>query len=90
MNVTFDSAKRAQTLRDRGLDFVDVARVFNGPVFTRPDIRFDYPEPRSQTYGILDGRMVSFIWTPTDDGVRVISMRHCHDKEQRQYLSRLG
>ena len=90
MKVTFDPYKRATTLADRGLDFADAAQVFAGPIFTDQDVRFDYPEPRMQSYGFVDGRMVVMIWTPTDDGVRVISMRHCHDKEQRRYRSRLG
>ena len=84
MKVTFDPFMRATTLAARGLDFADAAKVFDGPRLTIEDVRFDYPEPRLRTYGFIDGRMVAMIWTPTDDGVRVISMRLCHDKEQRR------
>ena len=31
MEITFDVAKRLQTLHDRGLDFVDCLLVFAGP-----------------------------------------------------------
>jgi uncharacterized DUF497 family protein len=30
------------------------------------------------------------VWTPTDTGIRVISMRNCHDKESRSIAPRLG
>ena len=90
MKVTFDPFKRATTLAARGLDFADAAQVFDGPRLTIEDVRFDYREPRLRTYGFVDGRMVAMIWTPTDDGIRVISMRHCHDKEQRRYRPHMG
>lgn len=90
MKVTYDEAKRRWTLRERGLDFADAGEIFEGPEFTDQDFRFDYPEPRFQTYGLLDGRMIMFAWTPTDDGIRVISMRKCNEREKRKIAKRLG
>ena len=90
MNVEFDPDKRRLALDDRGLDFAEAWQVFEGPFFTRPDMRFDYPEPRFQTYGLLQGRMVMFAWTPVEGGIRVISMRNCHDKEIKRINARLG
>ncbi|OYX93958.1 MAG: hypothetical protein B7X90_03985 [Novosphingobium sp. 17-62-19] len=90
LRVTFDPAKRARTIEDRGLDFADAGKILGGPVFTLHDDRFDYPEPRFQTYGSLDGRLVMFVWTPIDSGVHVISMRKCNDREQRKFAHRLG
>ena len=52
--------------------------------------RFDYPEPRFQTFGLLDGRLVMFAWTPTADGIRVVSMRKCNERERRKFANRLG
>lgn len=75
---------------DRGLDFADAGKILDGPVFTLHDDRFDYPEPRFQTYGSLEGRLVMFAWTPIDGGVHVISMRKCNDREQRKFAHRLG
>jgi len=34
MRITFDSAKRARTLAERGLDFMDAALVFAGTLVT--------------------------------------------------------
>ena len=90
MRVTFNEAKRAWTLRERGLDFADADKVFDGPAFTQPDDRDDYPELRFQTYGLLDERLVMFAWTPISDGMHVISMRKCNDREKRKFASKLG
>jgi uncharacterized DUF497 family protein len=90
VEISFDPEKRAWTLAERRLDFADAVRVLEGPTLTQEDDRFDYPEPRFQTYGWLDGRLVMFAWTPRADGIRVISMRNCHDKETRRIAPRLG
>jgi len=65
MEISFDPVKRARTLRDRGLDFADAGRLFAGPTLTLEDDRFDYPEPRFQSFGVLDGRLLMVAWTPT-------------------------
>src|SRR5687767_9144166 len=44
MEISFDPAKRARTLSERGLDFADAARVFAGPTVTIEDDRQDYGE----------------------------------------------
>jgi uncharacterized DUF497 family protein len=90
VEISFDPEKRAWTLAERALDFADAARVFAGTTLTQEDDRFDYPELRYQTYGSLGERLVLVVWTPTDSGIRVISMRNCHDKEHRRIASRLG
>ncbi len=90
MKITFDEVKRAWTLRERGLDFAGAGAIFDGPEFTQLDDRYDYPEPRYQTYGLLGERLVMIAWTPTHNGIHVISMRKCNDREQRKFASKLG
>ena len=90
MRISFDPAKRAETLRLRGLDFADARVVFEGPTFTFPDERYDYPEERYVTAGLLADRMVIVVWTPIEDGRRIISMRKASAREQARYLDRLG
>lgn len=90
MKISFDPAKRAKTLQMRGLDFADALKVMNGPILTLEDDRYDYPEPRFQTYGLLNERLVMMVWTATDDGIRIISMRKCNDREQKAFTDRLG
>ena len=90
MKITFDPAKRAETLRRRRIDFMDAVGVFAGLTYTIPDRRFLYPEDRFITVGLLAGRMVIVVWTPTEDGRRIISMRKANDREQARYSHRLG
>jgi uncharacterized protein len=40
--ITYDPAKRAKTLKDRGLDFDDAAVVFAGVTLEIQDMRKDY------------------------------------------------
>ena len=90
VEISFDPVKRALTLADRGLDFADAAKVFDGPVFEAEDERFDYPERRFSTIGLLNDRMVVVIWTEAEDGRRVISMRKANEREQAKFGSRLS
>jgi hypothetical protein len=90
VEISFDPIKRALTLADRGLDFADAAKVFDGPVFEFEDDRFVYPEPRFVTYGLLAERLVAVIWTETTAGRRVISMRKANEREYGRYRGRLA
>ena len=90
MKIEFDPEKRMKTLVERGLDMADAGRVFEGPVLTFDDIRFDYGEERKITIGYLNGRMILFAWTPRGDKIRVISMRKINEREQRLYGGRLA
>lgn len=85
MRITFDPAKRETTLRERGLDFAEAAEVFDDARAELVDLRFDYPEPRTVSFGYLQGRLVVVVWTLAEGGRRVISMRKANDREQRRY-----
>ncbi len=90
MRIAFDPAKRDKTLRERGLDFAQAEELFSGLTATVQDERRVYPEPRYITAGRLDGRIVVVVWTPIEDGRRVISMRHAHEREAEKWNERMG
>ncbi|WP_245580297.1 BrnT family toxin [Niveispirillum irakense] len=90
VNITFDPTKRDRTLAERGLDFADAAQVFAGLTFTMKDDRFDYREERFISAGMLADRMVVIVWTPTEDGRRIISMRKANEREQQRFRAALG
>jgi uncharacterized protein len=90
MKIAFDPVKRAIALQDRGVDFLDAALVFNEPSVTTEDERFEYPERRFLTYGLINGRLMVVVWTPIEDGIRVISMRKCNEREQETFRNRMG
>jgi len=84
MRITCHPAKRERTLRERGLDMRRAAEVFAGLRLTRSDDRSDYGEPRFITAGWLDSKLVVFVWTPRGKARRIISMRHCHEREAKK------
>ena len=85
MRIEFDEAKRAETIKARGLDMARAADVFAGPTLTVEDDRQDYGEVRYITVGFLDEAMVVLIWTRRDDAHRIISMRRANERERRLY-----
>jgi uncharacterized DUF497 family protein len=82
MRVTFDPAKRAKTVAERGLDFEDAAIVFQGTTVEVEDTRRNYGEKRIICYGLLSGRLVVIGYTPRDDSRHVFSMRKANDREK--------
>lgn len=88
MAVEFDAAKRAATLKARGLDMARAGEVFTGATLTVEDDRRDYGEDRFITIGFLDGRMVILVWTPRSSARRIISMRRANEREQALYAPR--
>jgi hypothetical protein len=100
ITITFDPAKRDLTLKHRGLDFARAGEVFAGQTATIVDDRFDYGETRFITAGYLDGRLVVTVWTPKarsrvsstrygNEAHHIISMRHCHAKEEKVWRRRM-
>ena len=85
MRIEFDGAKRAETIKARGLDMARAADVFAGATLTVEDDRQDYGEVRYITIGFLDGAMVVVVWTRRDDANRIISMRRANERERRLY-----
>jgi uncharacterized DUF497 family protein len=85
MRIEFDDAKRHRTLAERGLDFARSAEVFAGVNVTFSDDRADYGEPRFNTIGLLDGRMVVLAWTTRGAARRIISMRKANEREQARF-----
>lgn len=90
MEISYDPAKRATTLEERGLDFVDAPEVFSGPVFELADDRFDYGEERHITIGMLRGRMVVLVWTLRGAARHIISMRKANDREEARFQARIS
>jgi uncharacterized protein len=78
MRVTFDPAKRARTLDERGLDFEDAELVFAGTTIEIDDARRNYGERRI----ILAGRIVVVGYTPRGSARHVFSMRKANDREK--------
>jgi uncharacterized protein len=90
VKISFDPRKRDRTLQHRGLDFARADEVFACRTATVVADRRDYGETRFITAGHLDGRLVVTVWTQRGEARHVISMRHCHAKEEEIWRRRMG
>ncbi|MCJ2063920.1 BrnT family toxin [Methylobacterium sp. J-088] len=79
MRITYNTEKRARTLRERGLDFERCAEIFDGTEVTGQDTRGDYGETRWITVGYLDDRLVVTVWTERAGDRRIISLRKANE-----------
>ena len=89
MEFEWWEAKRLAVLRDRGLDFLDARRLFDG----RDNYAVPSPrggEQRWVSVGELDKVMVAVVWTRRGDAVRIITMRRARDEEKRRYRAIYG
>ncbi|MEH6791559.1 BrnT family toxin [Parasphingorhabdus sp.] len=90
MRISFDPAKRQQTLEARGLDFADAEEIFRSRHISQLDDRQEYGEKRFITYGYIGGRTVVLVWTERGATRRIISLRKANEREQRKVEEALG
>lgn len=86
----WDEAKREANLRKHGIDFIDIAPLFEGYTVTIEDERFAYGEQRFVTFGVLEGRVVAVLHTESADVIRIISIRKATRSEEASYFSTLS
>lgn len=90
MRITYDPAKRARTLAERGLDFEDAIDVFASATFEVVDTRKPYGEIRVMCYGYLRGRLVMIGYTQRGEDRHVFSMRKANEREKRRIAPQIG
>jgi uncharacterized DUF497 family protein len=90
MDFEWDEAKRKSNLRNHGIDFVGIEKVFEGETVTVPDERFDYGEARFVTLGLLNGRVVAIAHTENDEVIRIISVRKATKDEESSYFKEIS
>jgi len=88
MELEWDEAKRQDTLRERQLDFADVALIDQASLVSEEDTRHDYGEVRFSSFAYLNGRLINFCWTRRASRIRIFSMRKANDRERKAYQSR--
>lgn len=91
MQFEWDEAKNLENIRKHGIDFSDVFEVFENPMLTELDERFDYGEDRWLSIGFLGVGVIVIVWTERQDNlIRIISARRANRYEREkfaQYLS---
>jgi uncharacterized protein len=86
---TWDEAKRRENLVKHGIDFVDVAAVFDGCTQTFEDTRFPYGEQRFTTIGLLREFVVLIAHTERSGEIRIIHARKANKATADQYFRSL-
>jgi len=81
----WDSAKNAANIAKHGISFEDAARIFDGPVLERIDMRRDYGEVRIIAFGVAEGIELAVIYTWRGPNRRIISARRAQDRERKTY-----
>ena len=90
MKVTWDEEKNAINRQKHGIDFDDVATVFEKPMVTLLDQRKEYGEDRWVGIGWLRDILAVIVFTePDDETIRIISARKAIKHEVRRYEQNL-
>jgi uncharacterized protein len=90
MRVTFDPAKNAKNIAERGLPFERVAELAWETAVLQEDRRNDYGEARVRVLARLGQRLHVAVITMRGDAVHVISFRRPNRKEVEWYEQEKG
>ena len=88
MEFEWDENKRLLALAKHGVNFEKAALIFRGPVFTRPDSRWDYGEERLISIGMVEGECYAVVHTSRGDVVRIISCWKAGRRHRAEYAAR--
>lgn len=89
MLFEWDERKRISNLQKHGLDFIDVASVFEAPHIEAPSAYLG-KEQRFLVTGTIDGRYVTIIYTIRRKAIRIISFRRARREERQKYQELYG
>lgn len=85
MKISFDPTKNAQNLAQGRPSFDAVAGFDFVTAQVAVDDRKEYGEVRYIAYGRVGARLHALVFTPTADGIRVISFRKANKREVARY-----
>jgi uncharacterized DUF497 family protein len=89
LEFEWDPAKNRANRAKHGIDFEDLAGVFDKPVLSAPDHRQDYGEERWQAIGLLDDIPVVIAYAERGERIRIISARKATRHEAQAYFQAL-
>ena len=87
MLVTFDPAKNARNVAERGIPFRLALRFEWSAALIGEDIRRNYGEKRLQALGFIGERLHMLVFTPRPPALHVISLRWANDRERIKYAA---
>ncbi len=89
MRFEWDEAKRRSNVKQHGIDFLDVVKVFDVETLTLVDDRYEYGETRFLTLGLLNGTVFAISHTENDEVIRIISARKSQKDEEIKYFKEI-
>lgn len=90
MLFEWDAVKNKINRKKHGIDFNDAKLIFEGLTLTIEDDRFDYPEKRYITFGLLVEQVISVVHTESVKKIRIISARKATKNEQKEYFKQVA
>ena len=85
MKISFDPAKNARNIAERGLSFEHVRHLDWVRAVVLEDTRRNYGERRFRVFGYIGERLYALVFTPRGDAVHVISFRKANVREVKRY-----
>lgn len=85
MQLSFDPAKNARNIEERGLTFNLVSELNWANAVIEEDTRKDYGELRFRVLGCIDERLYAIVFTPRADKLHIISLRKANSREVERY-----
>jgi uncharacterized protein len=86
----WDEEKRSRILRERGVDILYAALIFEGEVLTRVDDRADYGEVRHVSLGMVETDCFVVVHTEREGRTRLITAWRGGRDERSQYQASLA
>jgi uncharacterized protein len=83
LEFEWDPTKHERNVREKGFGFEVAARIFEGRIIERQDVRFDYPEMRMVAVGQAEGRFLTVVYTVRDGKRRIIAAWPANRKERQ-------
>lgn len=91
MKFEWDPSKNERNIRKHHLDFADSWKVFQGPMLTQLEDRFEYEEMRTVSIGFLEELIVVLVFVEiADDIIRPISFRKANKNERERFYKYLA
>jgi len=91
MKFEWDDRKNDANIRKHKIDFQDVVDMFNHPMLTCLDTRWDYGEDRWIGVGLLKNIVAVTVYLEWEDEetLRIISARKATHHESKEYHKRI-
>ena len=86
LEFEWDPEKRRTNIRAHGIDFLDVRKIFEGPMLAEIDDREDYGEERSVAFGMAGLTVLCVVYTIRGQTIRLISARKADFYDEQSYF----